>query len=282
VPSGTTRRFVIAGNAGSGLDAVMGTAMHTSYSLPFDVLHSRLPLLSSGADIELQAVFDGGPSQRVAEILDDLVQPFLQLASSGAVSGASVSPQDSGIANVVGPVIRGQSVQWAWQGCRIDEQGLAMLAQMLSSVQRQTRLRRLTVSSVGDMADLPLQLDTDGRPPYPKLGPSIPFLLRRCNDWLDVIIVRVRFVSVPDEDERGEIEARVFEWAAGLVCGAYGVAPIPPDQCVADFDECEWSGADLEIPLTNFQAHPLAVDGLLNALIAVHYKAAPIDEVDVE
>ena len=76
---------------------------------------------------------------------------------------------------------------------------------------------------------------------------------------------------------------RLDAWSPGLVIGAYGVAPVPPDKCTGHPDEeIVFLDNALEWAFNSFRAHTGALEGLFNVLASVSQKVVQVTQVRVD
>ena len=119
--------------------------------------------------------------------------------------------------------------------------------------------------------------------PYPMRWAGITFPVDFYDDIAKNFTVCAAFSRPLSEKEQASVTEALFAWAPGLIVGAYGVAPIPPDRCAGIPDEhVVFVNNELEWSFRNFKAHTGAIEGLINVLASVSQKLVRVTEFRVE
>jgi len=247
-------------------------------------LYEDAPLMSAGQDVRIRVTLGGIGTAAAVDALDALVTPFVMLASSGALSGDRIDPATSAINDKEGPFGDAKVVEWLLRSCRVDERSITVLAQMFLSVQDICPITRLTIS--GAHTPGATQLAVSNSPsanPYPETVADPGFPVEREPELYPEFVVRADFAEQISAEVVTDVDAEVFSWAAGLLSGAYGVAPIRPDECTATIDEESVQiKSELTWSLTRFRAHPAALGGLINVFAAVSRRVARVTRLAIE
>jgi hypothetical protein len=111
----------------------------------------------------------------------------------------------------------------------------------------------------------------------------VPFSLSIDANLFDSATLRIRFIRPPSPDERAEIESQIMTWAVATAMGAYGIAPLMPNECSLQFEPAViFFDSELEFEMVRFRAHRAALLGLANVCVTLHGSALAILEVRIE
>ena len=119
--------------------------------------------------------------------------------------------------------------------------------------------------------------------PYPNRWEGIRFPIESDNDVSKSFTVYVDFGRGLSDTDKESIQEECDAWSPGLVIGAYGVAPVPPDKCTGHPDEeIVFLDNALEWAFNSFRAHTGALEGLFNVLASVSQKVVQVTQVRVD
>jgi hypothetical protein len=258
--------------------------LSTPYSLPFEVLYQDGPIMSVGQDVSVKVAIRGVVTPEAVDAIDSLITPFFLLATSGAMAGATIRPWLSTIADKQGPFANSDTVEWILQSCTVDRKSIIVLAQMLLSAQDLHPLSRITISgAAGSFSLQRLIAGSRAADPYPTTYRDLDFPVIREQEIGSEVLVRALLQGRVSPEIRTAAEAELLSWAAGLLSGAYGVAPIRPDECTASIDiETQYVDSELTWPITRFMAHPAALDGLTNVFASISHRVVPVRQLAIE
>jgi hypothetical protein len=258
--------------------------LSTPYALPYDVFYDDGPLMSTGQDIRVEVALDAPATAGVVDAIDSLILPFVLLATSGAMAGDKISPWASTIRDKQGPYAGDGKVEWVLQSCTVDDRSIAVLAQMLLSVHDSCAMARMTLS--GGRRAAGVQRLADRWPmsnPYPGVYSDAGFPVVHLGDLGNEVLVRAVFDAPVSREVQVKMDAELFSWAAGLLTGAYGIAPIQPDECTASVEEKTiLTKSELTWGLSRFRAHPAALDGLVNVFVSISNRLARVNQLVIE
>ena len=261
-------------------------AIATAYALPFEVTLSPPPLFSSGQSVEVRARLQRGAEPQVITALDALLTPFSFLGPCGALAGDSIEPWNSDIADTNLVSTTDDELVWRLDGCRVDERAAVILAQLVLLTQEQHPLEKLSFTRVGDSrprARLAHAKSKGAQSSYPGRWPKLPFDLELPEEIMDTLAVTITLAAPLDENQAPNVENDLLTWAALASMGAYGVAPVPPAKCsISPEQSLSVDGPELSWSIEDFRAHPAALDGLINVLVAIDHDVARIDSVSIE
>lgn len=253
------------------------------YELPFRVRYPQ-GLGSGKRDLTIRVLLAEAVSTDAAEALDSTVLPFLLMATSGAFAGESIAPWTSTVESWENPVIDGSTIEWALTGVTCDPQAWVILAQMLLVDHRQHPIVRIDIAQspeLSEMTDVVTGLSRFN--PYPTRWAEIRFPIEFYKDLPNSFTVYAGFARPLSDDDKERIDEELSAWAPGLMLGAYGVAPVPPDKCTGLPDEdVVFVDNTFEWAITRFKAHSAAIEGLINVLASISVKVVPVTEVRVE
>jgi hypothetical protein len=119
--------------------------------------------------------------------------------------------------------------------------------------------------------------------PFPAAFANPGFAIAREAELDREVLVRANFAEQAKAEVLTAVDGELFSWAAGLLSGAYGVAPIQPDECTATVDEeTVIIKSELTWSFTRFNAHPAALDGLVNVFAAISRRIARVNQLVIE
>ncbi len=256
----------------------------TNYELPFTVLAQPAPLLSNGDSIILSMEMQTAPSEKTVGALKHAMMHFSTLAETGAMGGDTIPPWESTLENYEGPRITGPCVEWTLVGCRLDERALALLVNLFLVVAENAPLNKLEIKIIGDPRPcIPLKSDPKWDAPYPPCWKQIPFNLDVYEEAMESLSIGAEFTKNLTKREREDIENELLSWAGPASEGAYAIAPVSPTEAsmMPDFP-ISIDDHSLDWSIEKCRADRGALDGLVNVLVAIHKKIAPIREVTIE
>jgi hypothetical protein len=258
--------------------------LSSPYRFPYEVLYDDGALMSSGQDVRLRVTLRGPATVDAVDALDALAGPFVLLASSGALSGERIDPATSTIDDKEGPFADDRVVEWVLRSCRVDERSVTVLAQMFLSVQEICPVARVTLSGIRASGWSQLAVvNIPSANPYPAAFADPGFAVERQSELYPEFVVRADFAEEIPPDVVTDVDAEVFSWAAGLLSGAYGVAPIKPDECTATMnEESVQIKSELSWSLARFRADPAALDGLVNVFASISRRVARVTQLVIE
>jgi hypothetical protein len=257
--------------------------LRSRYALPYAVIYDDGPLMSVGQDIRIRAALNAVPTAETVDAMDSLVLPFFLLGTSGALAGTKIAPWTSTMADKEGPFVNEGIVEWILRSCTVDERSITVLSQMLLSAYDSAPIARITFSGARPFPDV-LRLEDNSLTPDPcpaRYGePGFPVIGEA--ELTAEVVVRVIFEVPPSPEIQKAADAELFSWAAGVVSGAYGVAPVRPDRCTASIDETEYAGSELTWHMSRVRAHPAALDGLVNVFASISRRTARVSQIIIE
>jgi hypothetical protein len=254
------------------------------YALPYAV--SYPPALAAGPrDLRVSVTLAGQASDEAVETLDATMLPFLLLATSGALCGENIAPWTSTVEDWSEAQAQDSLVVWDLKGVAIDLRAWTVLAQMLLPDHESHPIVRIEISEPGQPHELMDMLMRSARSdPYPGRWSGIAFDVDLNRELTADFTVCVDFArALTDAEQQLALEG-FHAWAPGLVCGAYGVAPVPPDRCTGMPDEniLFLDNGQMEWVIRRFRAHTAAIEGLLNVIAAVSHTVMPVRDFHIE
>jgi len=254
----------------------------TPYALPYRVDIQTPPLMSGGRSAVLKVTPVGQLDSETAADLESVTTAFALLASTGALAGMAGPPGRAADFEWSKGLTNGGDLQWEFVNCSFDERAAVILAQMFLLSQPTHPISRLAVAVPGGRTS-PLSYDRRLLDPYPPVWQPTPFSVRIDPDIFDVATLRVDFVRPPTADEQAQIDGQIVTWAVATAMGAYGVAPVPPNECSAQFEPAAtFFERELEFELTRLRAHRASLYGLVNVCIAVHQTVLAVSALSIE
>jgi hypothetical protein len=255
----------------------------TPYSLPF-VVRCQPDLAAATRDLTVRVIMARPVTDETAKALNATVLPFLLLLSSGAMAGESIPPWTSTIEDWSDPIVQPAAIEWSLKSVSCDLQAWVMLAQMLLVDHAEHPIQQIEVTDTRHPARLIEVVQRASRVnPYPRSWSGIDFRVDLQRELYKEFTVCVSFVRLLSEDEKERVRAELFAWAPGLINGAYGVAPVPPDRCIGFPDpEILFVDHELEWIIRNFKAHTSALEGLVNVVASVSHQVVQVAEFRIE
>jgi hypothetical protein len=269
--------ILVAGIAGANV------TLTSPYALPFRVMYPH-DLGSGPRDLTLRVHLAETVSTDAVETLDSTVIPFLLMVSSGALAGESIPPWTSTVDSWEDPVTHSSTVEWSLRGVTCDPQAWVMLAQMLLVDHRDHPIVRIEIAESSRRSEMTYVVTGMSRfNPYPNRWAEIRFPIEFYEDVPNNFTVYAGFTRPLSDDDTERIDEELSAWAPGLMLGAYGVAPVPPDKCTGFPDEdIVFLDNALEWQISRFRAHTGAIEGLINVLASISQKVVQVTEVRVE
>ena len=257
--------------------------LSSPYALPYGVFYHQ-ELESGERDITFRVVLADPVSADASSAIESTVLPFLLMSTSGALAGKTIPPWTSTIKTWSGPAVMRSTIEWSLTGVTCDVRSWVMLAQMLLSDHKTYAIQRIEVVEARRTNPMVRVLTgIEKVDPYPKRWIGIRFSIDLYNDLPTNFTVYAAFVHELTPVERENIGVEFAAWAPGLMLGAYGVAPVPPDLCTGMPDEDPvFFDNQLEWPIRNFKAHTGAIEGLINVFGSISQKIVRVTEFRVE
>jgi hypothetical protein len=256
-------------------------AIATPYALPYRAALQPPPLLSGGRKAILRVVAATTLDDAGVGDYDSVMTAFGVLALTGALAGTAGPPARAAAFDWSRPRRSGAAVEWELSRCVFDERAAIMLAQLFMLSHMAHPISGVAIFSPGGAA-APLAYDPSLEDPYPPIWQPAPFPASIDPDIHEAAVLRIRFSRTPDLGEQQHIRDPIINWGVATTMGAYGVAPVPPNECFAQFDPViAFLKDELEFELVRLRAHPSCLHGLVNVCIALHQSVLPITELHI-
>jgi hypothetical protein len=222
------------------------------------------------------------PDADAVKDYDSVVTAFALLASTGALTNFSDQTTTAIALDWNGPKFFNDMLEWEFSACTLQEQSAVVLAQMFLLSHQAHPLKTVSLAASGQITTL-LPYDPKLEDPYPSVSQYVPFPLSIDPNIFDSATLRIQFARPPTPDEQAEIESQIVTWAVATAMGAYGIAPLMPNECSVQFEPTVvFLGDELEFELARFRAHRASLYGLANVCIALHQSILPILELRIE
>jgi hypothetical protein len=251
--------------------------IQSGYSLPFEVRYA--PRLFAGPD-PVQIVFRlRGDSTPTAPLLAEVTEAFVQLCRTGALSGETRGDPSS-VSMVLPPFIAGHHVSFSLTGATMDDRALLPFTHMLLARAPELGLEALEVFPSGATPHLRLMTESDIST-YP---PRSPVLLFPCEDEepeSGAYTFTAEMVSALRPRNREDLSAALAAWTVAVMGGAYGLAPIPPQESYVEPSDTGIVAFDETLEWTVFKvrADPACIDGLVNIFATFHTRNQPLTQL---
>ncbi len=251
--------------------------LSTPYSLPY-VVRVQPELAYGTHDVSIRVVMARPASHESAEALNATVLPFLLLLSSGALAGESIQPWTSTVENWSEPLVHAATIEWRLSSVTCDLRAWVVLAQMLLIDHPDHPISHIEIMDPRRPNELIEVLQRQTRTnPYPRQWSGINFPVDLHDEIDKEFTVCVSFTRPVSETEQARINGAFFDWAPGLIQGAYGVAPVPPDRCIGIPDpKVLFIDNELEWIIRSFKAHTFAIVGLINVVASISHQVVQV------
>jgi len=253
----------------------------TNYSLPFVFeVSPRNPWEGHGT-VELTLETAATLSAADADRLQDNVFPFWLLASSGALSVEAGTPP-APVPEEPTFSASAQSARFVFDQWRLDERASHSLLCLLLAAHADVPLKRVRLSSAAGQVPRPVTVDPNLEDPYPQAPPKLPFPWSIGDSESDVRELQITFAAPLSDEQREFVSGELASVGIAIAAGAYGVAPVPPEDCGCQpSEDVEHSDNELRWVLEDCRFHPAALDGLLGVCLSLHHRVAAITSVTI-
>jgi hypothetical protein len=243
--------------------------LHTGYSLPFAVRHSRPPLLSNGFRVQVR-----GKLRQVGKdapaALSEVLNLFEQLAVCGALGGNGRKEEPSSM-HVGRPVFQSElQFSASMESCCVDECALVVLCHLFLARREQLDLEWLEFSTALDPPDLLLQKDRDEESSLPGVVANLPFRLIDENPESGGYTFSAELGRPIEEHHVETLESALSIWVECVLAGAYAMAPFAPEDSYVetDSDEVTSFNSTVEWTVYKVRADPACIRGVVNIFAA--------------
>lgn len=242
-------------------------------------------MLGRGGDFSLAVAFDADPPESAIEVVSGVVTTWFLLATTGAMAGARAPSSAQGIRELQ-PLVAPSGLQWSVSGVVIDDRAPHVLASLMLVANEQmdgAKLQSVRLFPSGSpAASAPVVVEEGAWDVYPPSAP-VKFPCHIADEPMEELAVQVDFCQVLSEAQFELVRNELLVWAAAVSGGGYGIAPSSPSECgcVVD-DEIECVVDEAVLSLSQFRAHPGAIDGLVSVCARIDAVLAPIASVAVD
>lgn len=249
----------------------------TAYILPFEVKYAKGRILSSGTPVELVAK----PKSRKESdqiIISRIVEVFTSLAATGALAGKELNPGRSEL-RLKSPLNDfGHEIRVTFLDSIVDERALIVLTNLFLATQETLLLESFQLLPPGGQAMEPLQSDPSALSTYPDIYGQLPFTIEDEDPEGGSYTFTVE-LRQPLEGRHEEIlENSLFAWTEAVLAGAYGLAPIPPQESYVELYEDHVTSFETTVEWAVFKvrADPACINGVVNIFAAFHDRCQEI------
>lgn len=256
-----------------------------AYSLPFSFSVPPAGSMGQGGDFALTVTFDSPPADSVVQVVAGVVTTWFLLGTTGAMSGARVLPTTDGLRDLQ-PLATPRGLQWKLSGVALDDRAAHVLASLLLVAGEQiddARIGSVWLVPFGSHTQCsPITVDGEAWDVYPPAARAA-FPCHLDAEPMEEVAVQLEFKQPLSEEQGEAVRNELLVWAAAVFGGAYGIAPSSPSECgcVVD-DEIEVVVDEVVLSLSQFRAHPGALDGLVSLCARIDATCAPLASVAVD
>ncbi len=252
----------------------------TNYLLPFAFEIPPKNPWEGQRTVELTLETAAPLSAADADVLQDNLFPFWLLASSGALSVETGAPLPDELELPLFSMSQ-REARFVFDGWVLDERASHCLLCLLLAAHAEVPLKRVRVFTSGQVPK-PITVDPELEEPYPQAPPRLPFSWTIEDSESDVRELRVTFAAPLSTEQQELVSEELKAVGAALSAGAYGVAPVPPEECVClPADDVEYSDSELSWVLEDCRFHPAALEGLIGVCLSLHHQVAAIVDVTI-
>ncbi len=257
-------------------------SLATAYDLPFEVRYSNEDIFSTGGVVHGTAKVRNGASVDSTP-LPSTLDLFARLASTGALAGKDLSPAHSGLTFGPHSHAGGSLITFEFVGCRTDQRALIVLAHLCFGLQDVVRLESLEFSAPATRASRRLPLIPQGLSTYPEIYRPLPFAFEDEDPEGGAYTFSAELKEPLSEASAKALTESLNTWVEALLTGAYGLAPIPPQECYVEPQEEGLTAFGQTVEWTAFKvrADPSCVNGLVNMFAAFHHRCQEIRELTI-
>jgi hypothetical protein len=256
--------------------------IRTAFRLPFRAVHpAQAHFFESRGEVVVAFEFEREPTAEQAAKADAILQGFIDLALTGALSGQRIAPGrsrvDAGPVSLRSPRTRACNLT----RCRIDDAAVVLLCDMLLRDSDALQLRSFAASDGGEMVEL--AQDPDAWSTYPQRHATLPFELDDQEPESGGYTFVLDLAEPLQPEAEGTLGAWLGIWLRSVLAGAYALAPIhPKDNYVEPGDPPVSFATTVEWSVFKLRAHPAAIDGLVNLLASFSDRVQRIVRVTIQ
>ena len=256
-----------------------------AYRLPFSFSVPPAGMLGRGGDFSLSVTFDSPPQAEGGDIVGGVVTAWILLGTTGAMAGARVPPRAVGIRELQS-LVAPNGMQWSISGVAIDDLAPNVLASLMLVANEQmdgAKIRSVRLLPLGNpTVGTPVVVAEGAWDVYPPPAP-VGFACHVDGEPMEELAVQIEFKQPLSEGQIDVIRNELLVWSAAVSGGGYGIAPSSPVDCgcVVD-DDIEFVVDEVVLSLSQFRAHPGAIDGLVSVCARLDATCAPIASFAVD
>lgn len=257
-----------------------------AYRLPFSFSVPSSGLLGRGGDFSLAVAFDVAPGDDAMDVVSGVVTTWCLLGTTGAMAGARVPSTSAQGIREFQPLVTSSGLLWNVSGVVLDDRAPHVLASLMLVANEQmdgAKLQSVRLFPSSNPAASAAVVVAEGAwDVYPPPAP-VKFACHLADEPMEEIAVQIQFSHTLSEALFEQIRNELLVWAAAVSGGGYGIAPSSPAGCgcIVD-DEIECVVDEVVLSLSQFRAHPGAIDGLVSVCARIDATLAPIASVAVD
>jgi hypothetical protein len=249
----------------------------TAYTLPFGVKYATAPIFSSGgiieliADVKYQREFNRNAAGQILKV-------FTDLARTGALAGKDIEPWRSGLRSGSPRFSGGQEIYFTFLDCSVDDRALIVLTHLFLARQEGIPLLSLELAPPTGRASQLLQSDPSELSTYPEVYKRLPFTFENEDPESGGYTFTAELEQPLKEQHTETLQNALTSWTEAILAGAYGLAPIRPEECyVEPYEEQVISfGRTVEWTVFKVRADPACINGVVNIFAAFHGRCQKI------
>lgn len=227
--------------------------------------------------LEIRIAFRSVPDAEASAAIEAAQQGFFELANAGALCGAAIAPEQSGIGEVA-VSHRGPVITWRYSQVWIDPHCLTIVVNLVHRLHEKV----LPVVDLHIDWEMTTHVADPSQLRFPAQRVAVPFDVRIENDSAAFDIV-LDFAG-PQSPEKVEAAADlVGAWFTAVNLGAYGdeSSPAPVNRVLFATEPITVCDDALVWYLDRWASTPFALDGLVNVVGRIDRRCAPIVALEV-
>lgn len=260
-----------------------GKRFSTAYAIPFRVTYAGADAWASGTALQIAVRYTGVPNETFQAVAP--VRLLTQLAATGALAGNSIRPSTSSLRLSEHDILAARRhIALMLRDCVVDPCSIVVLTHLFLAADSAVLPEEISIfPPTGETALHSLSDQTSEFSTYPERYAALPFRLIDEQPESGGYTFTADLASNVTPEAALSLGRDLSVWTAAVKAGAYGLAPIPPQQSYAEpaqeapacFDTTiEWS-------VSKVRADPACIDALVNIFAAFHDRWHSIKELTI-
>jgi hypothetical protein len=253
----------------------------TTYDLPFTAEIPRENPWNGRDPVDLTLQGTMPFDERQLEQLHARLNPFWSLGSKGGFAGTAVAPWLSYCVTPEIIVHKGLGLL-RFQPCSMDIRATLSMVCLLLVLHEEFPLERASLSVPG-ITRRQISFNPEIVDPYPELWADLPFPVEIQDSESETRILRAQFTGPLTEDQICSIHSDLMCWGGTVSAGAYGVAPVAPQDCgCLPLNPVEHYAGEIAWAVEKCRFHYAALRALVSVCATIDQRRATIAGLTIE